>query len=662
MGAPATKRLSSFRPGYDVNADIPLSMRIRQWSGYFSIFVLIISILALLGWELDIEIMKNPIKGAVVINPLTAVSFSLFGLSFILMMSKRRSRAYSTIAALIACTMILIAVFRLGGIVQENGWQIDQILYADKLKEAELTGSVPMMTASIAVCLFLAGVSLLIFCSDRKRLYKFAQVLTIVIFFTGLFALTGYLYRVPEIYQLNPFLSMAIHSSVSFIFIALALLCSNPETGIMKEFTNGYSGSLLAQKLVPAAIALPVFLGLVRLYGHWRNWFSTEFGASILVLSIILIILSLAWYITILLNKRDKIRQMIEKKFELLLQSAPDAMIISNDKGVIELINNQTERLFGYTKEEMIGLNIEALVPQGVRKQHVHHREAYHADPKVRSMGVGLELFAVRKDGVQFPVEISLSPIITEMGTVVSSSIRDITDRKNLQDQLRKSNEEMSAFTYSVSHDLRAPLRSVIGFSTILEEDYGSKLDEEALRITATIRNSAVRMGHLIDDLLAFSRMGRQQMLKTRVVSDGMVKDCIAEICQQQACGNIIWEVSKLPDVMADHNTLKQVWLNLIGNAVKYSSGQPIPRINIGTYTELNSIVFFVKDNGVGFDPAYTHKLFKVFQRLHAADEFEGTGVGLALVEKIIIRHEGRVWAESRVNEGACFYFSLPDS
>lgn len=644
----------------DVNADLSLRLRLRKWAFFFSCVVLLISLLAIAGWQLNLESLRRPVQGTVAINPLTAILFLLFSIAFTAMLNKEKSRNYTAVSVSIASLIIVSGVLRLVSIFGNWNWSVDQSFYSAELSDAEQAGFPAMMTASIALCFLLTGLSLLIFNLKNERLYKVSQLLAVFILFTGLFALTGYLYRVPEIYRLNPFLSMAIHSSVSFIFIALALLCAHPATGLMKEFTNGYSGSVLAQKLVPAAIGLPIILGFLRLFGHWRQWFSTEFGVIILVMSIILIILGLTWYITVLLNKRDKTKQLIEKKFELLLQSAPDAMIISNTKGIIELINNQTEKLFGYTKEEMIGMPVESLVPKDSRKKHVHHRHAYHADPKIRSMGAGLELFAVRKDGTQFPVEISLSPIITEQGQIVSSSIRDITDRKDLQDQLRKSNEEMSAFTYSVSHDLRAPLRSVIGFTSILEEDYGNKLDEEAKRITATIKNSAVRMGHLIDDLLAFSRMGRQQLVKTEIDTNKMLEDCINEIVQQQKPIAISWKIDDLPQVLADHTTLKQVWINLLSNAIKYSSPRPSPEVVIGSYSEENNYVFFIRDNGVGFDSAYTHKLFKVFQRLHDADEFEGTGVGLALVDKIISRHGGRVWAESKLNEGACFYFSLP--
>jgi PAS domain S-box-containing protein len=631
-------------------------------------------------------------------------------------------------------------------------------------------------------------------------------------------------------------------------------------------------------------------------------------------------------------------RKKAEEKFKGLLEAAPDAMVIANEKGVITLVNRQTEKLFGYDKEELIGNAVEILIPGEFHNKHVAERTKYFADPKVRSMGVGLELFAIRKDGTKFPVEISLSPLVTEEGTLISASVRDITMRKkteerirflaaiagNIQDpviasdngmkitdwneaaenlfswkneevigkaaneilnidypnetrdqilesliekdfwhgelvcytksgkkidvlatvshlkyetgniagnlvvlrditqrkkaeaalarlnaelekrvkerteeiynnekqfrntlenmlegiqiigfdwkyiyvndamakhgkyakeelightvmekypgieqteifkmyqrcfnervpihleneftfpdstkgwfelsfqpvpeglsilsvditdrkmaekkianlnreleervikrteQLKKSNEELEAFSYSVSHDLRAPLRGIIGFTNILEEDYTSKLDDEAKRITRVIKNNTTRMGRLIDDLLEFSRLGRKDISKTNIDTNKMVEDVLADHATNAHNKKLKWIIHSLPNSLADINTLQQVWVNLISNAVKYSQNADEPEIEIGSIEEDHNNVFFVRDNGVGFDEKYKAKLFKVFQRLHTSDQFEGTGIGLAIVEKIISKHGGNVWAEAEINKGACFYFSLP--
>ena len=266
-------------------------------------------------------------------------------------------------------------------------------------------------------------------------------------------------------------------------------------------------------------------------------------------------------------------------------------------------------------------------------------------------------------------INFSLIPIFgsnSEIDYIVAEG-RDITALKITEaaltvrtNQLEALNTELEAFSYSVSHDLRAPLRGIIGFSSILEEDYGNVLDDEGKRITSVIKSNTIKMGRLIDDLLAFSRMGRQEILKTNIDTRKMVEEVIEELTPKVKAKYIHWTIHSLPKVNGDMNTIRQVWINLISNAIKYSGDKEKQCIEIGFADQGRQFVFYVKDNGVGFDEKYKDKLFKVFQRLHSAEEFEGTGVGLALVEKIISKHGGKVWAEGKKNEGACFYFSLP--
>ncbi|MEO8404875.1 MAG: ATP-binding protein [Chitinophagaceae bacterium] len=227
-------------------------------------------------------------------------------------------------------------------------------------------------------------------------------------------------------------------------------------------------------------------------------------------------------------------------------------------------------------------------------------------------------------------------------------------------DQLESVNKELEGFSYSVSHDLRAPLRAIIGFTAILEEDYTSKLDNEARRITSVIKSNTEKMGRLIDDLLSFSRLGRQEMAKTKTDMAMLVNEVKDFFAIEDEFAKIKWVIRPLPQIDANANMVRQVWMNLISNAVKYSAKCESPSIEIGSYVKGDQTVFFVKDNGVGFDEQYRDKLFKVFQRLHSAEEFEGTGIGLALVQKIIVKQGGRVWAEGEEGNGACFYFSLP--
>jgi len=226
--------------------------------------------------------------------------------------------------------------------------------------------------------------------------------------------------------------------------------------------------------------------------------------------------------------------------------------------------------------------------------------------------------------------------------------------------QLESANKELGSFSYSVSHDLRAPIRAINGYSKILLEDYAQKLDEDGEKVLQSIIHNSKKMGLLIDDLLAFSKLGRKPVTVIPIDMDLLVKSIQEELLFEKGAITPIIEIQALPSALGDKSLIKQVWINLISNAIKYSSYNKNSKISIGASVHDNMISYFVKDNGAGFDMQYYDKLFGVFQRLHAQEEFEGTGIGLAIVQKIIHRHNGLVWAESELDKGATFYFSLP--
>lgn len=545
-----------------------------------------------------------------------------------------------------------------------------------------------------------------------------------------------------------------------------------------------------------------------------NNLIISESKNQFLIVSVFSIVLFTGGFIYIGRNIRES--KNSEEELRLLLDSAPDAIVVVNSQGRIELVNKQTERIFGFNRSELIGNNVEVLIPSEFHGKHVRHRTNYFGEPNVRPMGAGLELYGQRKDESRFPVEISLSPIITRKGRMVSAAIRDITDKKIVQQQLQQLNadlelkvmertaeiadykyaldescivaitdqkgiikyannnfcaiskyteqeligqdhriinsgyhsrefirniwttiatgniwrgelknkakdgsfywvdttivpflnnqgkpyqyvairsditrrkqveeelqnlntdlehqvktrteqlvqvnEELEAFTYSVSHDLRAPLRIIDGYGDILLTDYNDKLDEEARRLLNIIMSNARYMGQLIDDLLNLSRLGRKDLLKHRTDMNVLVSEVLSE---QRLLSSIHVKIitGDLLPAFCDPQLMKQVWVNLISNAVKYSSKREESVIEIGSFVSNSENIYMIKDNGVGFNMEYSEKLFGVFQRLHKMSEFSGTGVGLAIVKRIINKHEGKVWANAEQDKGATFYFSIP--
>ncbi len=390
--------------------------------------------------------------------------------------------------------------------------------------------------------------------------------------------------------------------------------------------------------------------------------------------------------------------------FKGLLESAPDAMLITNSDGTIIIINAQTEKLFGYPRNEIIGKKVEFLIPERFHHHHIHHREGYVENPKVRGMGVGMELYGRRKDGIEFPVEISLSPLrISEVdGLNVIAAIRDITKQVESREVIKKLNEnleqivrdrtaeleklyqdvhdmnkelesrvikrtweleesikELESFSYSVSHDLRAPLRSIDGFSNKILKDYGHLMDDQGRDYFSRVMIASQKMGQLIDDLLKLARLTRIELNRTTTDLTALAESIASEFKASAPDRMVNFAIDPGLVANADRSLMQIALQNLLSNAWKYTKNKPEGKIEFSSLKQENKTVFFIRDNGAGFDMRYVNKLFGAFQRLHSPAEFEGSGIGLATVKRIIRRHHGTIWAEAEVNQGAVFYFTL---
>jgi PAS domain S-box-containing protein len=361
-----------------------------------------------------------------------------------------------------------------------------------------------------------------------------------------------------------------------------------------------------------------------------------------------------------------------EEKYAKLFNTSPHGIILSrlSDGRIIE-VNAGFKEITGYTGEDIeMNTTLELLWQNTTQRENV--LETLKKEGRIS----GYELLMRRKGG-NFNSLYSATLIKIQQVDHILASISDISGLKQTEEELNRLNaglekrvaertaqleelyREIEAFSYSVSHDLRAPLRVIHGFTQMFREEYGDKIDEEGRRIFSVIDSSAIRMGTLIEDLLALSKIGRKELAMTRIDMKSLAEQVVSE--QAYYSPELIHhvEVKDMPDAEGDPGTVKIVFSNLLSNAIKYSSKNPKPRIEIGSFLKDNVPVYYVRDNGVGFNMQYNEKLFRVFQRLHSNKEYEGNGIGLAIVERVIRRHKGKVWAEAEPDKGALFCFTL---
>jgi PAS domain S-box-containing protein len=403
----------------------------------------------------------------------------------------------------------------------------------------------------------------------------------------------------------------------------------------------------------------------------------------------------------------------VGKHYQALIEKATDGIVLIDIDGKFKFISPSARKMFGYSAEDEINENPTSFTHPDDLPLVLSSLQAILHDPTTIP---ALQYRFRTKDGHYRWIESTFSNLLADLSVeAIVINFHDITDRKIADEEIRKLNEELEhkvidrtnelekrshqlleneaallnlvedlnlkseelqkskaqleiankeleAFSYSISHDLRAPLRAISGFVSILMEDYEQLFDSEGKRICSIIHSNAAKMGQLIDDLLSFSRLIRSELHHSRINMESLVKNVISDFDLNQNLSGIDITINQLSDSYGDQNLLKQVWINLISNALKYSSKVENAQIIIGSDALPNEHVYYIRDNGVGFNMDYAHKLFGVFQRLHSVNEFDGTGVGLAIVQRIINRHNGRVWAEGEVGKGASFYFSLPNS
>lgn len=373
------------------------------------------------------------------------------------------------------------------------------------------------------------------------------------------------------------------------------------------------------------------------------------------------------------ITERKKIEEALresEKRYRALFEESRDAIYITTREGRVVDINPSGLNLFGFTKQEMIGMNIREIYV------HASDRQRFQQEIEQKGSVRDYDVKFRKKDETEMDCLLTATVKRADDGSILGYQgiIRDITERKKAEEEIKKLdedlkrratelaaiNKELEAFSYSVSHDLRTPLIAIGGFSQLLLEKYSSHLDEKGQQFLNMIRTKTQNMSQLIDDILAFCHLSRREVKSSDINMGELAKAIFEELRLIHPERHLLWNIKPLPAARGDHAMIRQVFVNLLSNAIKFTKPKGTAVIEIGGRVEEGRNIYYVKDNGVGFDIQESNKLFNVFQRLHGTDEFEGTGIGLAIVDRIIQRHNGQVWAEGKVNEGAIFFFTLP--
>jgi len=678
-----------------------------------SLGVILFGCAGLLGWTLQSTLLKSVGPNLPPMVPNTAVSFALAGFALWLQQRDPAGVLKSILARSCAVILTLSAALTVGEYLFDWNAGIDLWLFPESLSATH--GPIPGRPAILtATCFLLIGLSLAFLDAKPRHLRKVVEVLAVTVILISLLALIGHGCNVPSFYgwrSLYPNTGMALHTVVAFIVLGAGVLCARPDGGLIKVLTSATAGGVVARRLILAPVIIPLATGLLRMSAVRVGFYNGEFASWLFAFLNIFVFTAAIWWIATLLYRAETVRQAAEDgvrrlnaelegrvadrtaelsqavaalreseaRARLVLDTALDAVITMDSRGTVTSWNPEAEKIFGWSREDVVGRELAAaIIPPQHREAHKRGLSHYLTTGEGPVLNKRIEISALHRDGHEFPVELSITPVQSGGTQTFSAFVRDITGRKKAEEEIHKLNatleqrvqertaqleavnKELEAFSYSVSHDLRAPLRHIDGFANMLRHEAKDSLSETSQRYLGVISDATRQMGALIDDLLLFSRMGRAELHQQPLNMDELAREALQEIRRETEGRNINWQIHPLPEVRADRALMKLVWTNLLSNAIKYTRHREPAEIAIGGHEREAEIEFYVRDNGAGFDMRYAHKLFGVFQRLHQSEEFEGTGIGLANVRRIINRHGGRTWAEGKVDAGATVYFTLP--
>ncbi len=654
----------------------------------FALVPFLITLLGLLvcvGWVANIFLLKSVLPGYNSMKFNTALLFVFSGTLFFLLQRKKISLPYFILTDLLFAISFLTIAQDLFSI----NIGLDQLFISDLDATAVNHPTPGRMAPATSICFCLLAITFFLLPSNRVPLQKIAQGLLHVISVVSVAAIIGYALKVPDFYRLNHVTSIAVHTSIGLFILSVTISFLNPHLGITGLLTQKEMGNVMARKLFTLLIVTVLILTYLRIVLHRYQAIDVEFGIVLLGLSFVLAGIFIIWYVAIDLNKIDAKRleaeaetrqtnknleekvalrtsqlQEVNRQIGLFVKHTPAAVAMLDTEMKYILASDRWYSDYGLGGKKIIGKGHYEIFPE---INNMPEWKAIHSNCMQGAVEKRDEDFFIREDGSANWMKWEIHPWKKENDAIggIIMFTEEITQRKEAQlklkqlnEQLTASNQELEKFAYVASHDLQEPLRMVSSFLQLLQKKYGSQLDETALKYIHFAVDGADRMKLLISDLLNFSRVGTA----AADFSDVPLNEIVHQV-QQVFHSNILQSGTQikfetLPVIKGNATQLLQLFQNLISNALKYRS-EDNPVIEIGFSQNHSAWTFFVKDNGIGIDEKFSEKIFVIFQRLHNRDEYSGTGIGLAICKKIVERHGGKIWVQSRPGAGSTFYFTI---
>lgn len=659
----------TFEGPHGAHANSRISRYVRTVAA-IGAFVSAVGVLVLVGWIADLPALTSLRAGWATMKPNTALGFVLLGQSLFWAAGRRSGRVRRTFGLASAAAALVIGFLTVLEYVSGVDLGIDWLLPVGPPDAA--TAYPGRMALATAINFTLIGAALVLSGMADKRARQAAAVLPLLTIASSYVAILGYAYNLSALYSVGPYSSVALHTAALFLLLGVGCVVRERRRGLMRLFASPYAGGRAVRELLPLALLASPTLGWLVLTGQKAGLYQADFGVAVFVVAHVLVFTVFILSKVGALDDADAVRRE-EIKFRGLLESSPEAMVIVDRSGRIVLINAQTEQLFGYPREELAGLPIETLMPERSRTAHVSQRSAFLAAPRTRSMGQGLELVGLRRDGSEFSIEVSLSPVGSGETFLVSSTVRDITERKRVIEQLSEAriraeaaSRAKSDFLSNMSHELRTPLNSVLGFAQLLE------LDAEQNRAVnkeyvGYILSSGRHLLRLVNDVLDLAGIesGRLNLSMEAVSPDETVKAVINTLSPVAKAAGVSLKIAESAGprfVRADSFRLRQALLNLASNAVKYN--RPGGSVTFATAERTTGTIrFTITDTGIGIAPGRQAELFEPFQRLGAEHSgIEGTGIGLAISRRIVEAMNGRIGFTSEPGQGSEFWIELPEA